>query len=221
MGKEFSGSESMAGSDAEVEKSKQKKLESDARQRWGRPSPENEAFQLAVEKGYLTAEGILTEKGVQSLQGGSSPEKILSFSATASGSQVMVEGKSPKKIDSSFLGLGRERQKRGSSPAEQIIAVFTSHGVSVGKELFSLQVNDRVGNSSTTRYRLTLYSRSESSGNRPLVKIIEGTLSEIIDKVDGQAYDLFQSMTGKAARRPKIVVESVESLPGTQTDTSF
>lgn len=187
-------------------KALQMRVESLSHQKWGNPNPENIAFERAVEDGYLSANGKLTEEGL----------KLLKKELTQQG-----RGREKKMLERK-TALGRKKAESGEkqpSPADRIIWVFTSHGFEIGKDSFSLAINDRAIKSSTPNYRLTFYGRPNSAGVKHLVQIFEGTLDQIAERVDDQAVDLVSRMRGlESRRRTRVAPEDDNASPEMSID---
>lgn len=184
----------------------QMRVESLARKKWGSPGAGNIAFETGVEDGYLTVSGGLTEEGWKLLR-----KEI----------KQQDRGKEKEMLQRKSA-LGRKKAESGEkqpSPADRIMWVFTSHGFEIGKDSFSLVINDRAVKSSTPNYRLTFYGRPNSAGVKPLVQIFEGTLDQIAERVDDQAVDLVSRMRGlESRRRTRINPADEEASPEMSVD---
>lgn len=160
------------------------RIQSLSRQRWGIKKEGNIAFESAVEDGYLTEDGEVTPKG-----------RTLLLENDALQRERMQSAAKKKNA----LNKPETKRETAPKPQDMIFAVFDSHGMSIPKNCLSVEIDDRMINSGTKNYRVTFYSKSNSS----MVGMFRGTLAQILGVVDEQAVLLSESINGMPERRPK------------------
>lgn len=159
-----------------------------ARQRWGVKDEFNEAFHNAVEDGYLTVDGEVTPLGSDFLMKHDARNRERQ-------QQIAREKRAQK----------NEKREPARKPHEKLIDIFMTHGFSLSKDSFAIEVDDRMINSATKNYRITFYAKQTGSGSRPIVGMFRGTLAQILGVIDEQVVVLHESMNGLPQRRRKKV----------------